>query len=72
MAEYQDIPLKDFVDLAKESSDELGSLGNGVLIDYSSGHHDHFAEDDTPRFLSSARSIVLEMAKRIQLLERDL
>lgn len=69
--DYSDIALEVFVNLAKESSSELGSLGNGVLIDYESGKHFHFSEDDTPKFLSSARSIVLELARRIQQLERE-
>lgn len=71
MAEYSDIPLEAFVNLATDSSDELGDLGKGVLIDYESGKSFHFAEADTPKFLASARSIVLEMARRIQQLERE-
>lgn len=71
MAEYSDIPLEAFVDLAKESSSELASLGDGVLIDYESGQNFRFSEDETPKFLSSARSIVLELARRIQQLERE-
>lgn len=70
MTEYNNIPLEALVDLAKESSSELGSLGNGALIDYESGTHFQFSEDETPKFLSSARSIVLELARRIQQLER--
>lgn len=62
--------LKTFVDLAKESSGEIGALGDGILINYETGKTVDFVDKETAMFLASAREIVLEMAKRIQVLER--
>lgn len=71
MPESHDMELKVFVDLAKNSSGEIGALGNGVLINYETGKSVQFVDEETAMFLASAREIVLEMARRIQVLDRN-
>ncbi len=71
MPEYSDLSLKQMVDLAKNSCSELGAMSGGQLVDYETGKYYHFADEDTAMFIASARSIVLELARRIQQLERE-
>ena len=69
MAEYNDTPLKEFVDLATDSSSELGWLDQNSIIDYESGKTIDFGDQETAKFLASARSIVLELARRLRAIE---
>lgn len=71
MTEYCDLTLKQMVDLAKNSCSELGTMSDGQLVDYETGKYYQFADADTAMFIASARSIVLELAKRIRQLERE-
>lgn len=71
MSQYTDIPLKTFVDLAKESSSEMGSMDGGLMVDYESGRYFQVPDVETALFIASAREIVLELARRIQVLERN-
>lgn len=64
------IPLIELVNLANESSSELGDMGGGVLIDYESGKTFYGFDIHTATFLASAREIVLELARRIRELEQ--
>ena len=70
MSEYHEIPLKVFVDLAKNSSPELATMGKGYLLNYENGRQVLLCDEETADFLASAREIVLELARRIQSLER--
>lgn len=69
MAEYKDIPLKQMVDLAKNSSSELGAVGGRRIVDYENGRTFEASDEETALFIASARSIVLELARRIQAIE---
>ena len=71
MPDYIDIPLKTFVDLAKESSSEMGAMDNGLMVDYETGRYFQVPDAQTALFIASAREIVLELARRIQVLERN-
>jgi hypothetical protein len=71
MAEYRDIPLNQLVSLAETSSEELGATGGNYIVDYATGKPFEAPDYDTALFLASAREIVLELARRIQVLERD-
>lgn len=71
MTDYCTLPLKAFVDLARESSDELGSLGGGLLTNYENGRLLKVVDEPTALFLASARGIVLELARRVIELERE-
>lgn len=68
--EYKDMTLKDFADYARNSSAELGSLGNGAMINYESGEMSDMAGDEaTAIFLASAREMVLELVGRLRKIE---
>jgi hypothetical protein len=64
---YEDMSLQDFADYARNSSPELGSLGDGWLINYETGEQSKVAGDEpTAIFLASAREMVLELVRRLQ------
>jgi hypothetical protein len=65
MTEAHEFTLRQLVDYATFSSSELGDLGGGNLIDYESGKTYYF-DAETATFLASARSIVLELARRLR------
>lgn len=69
MTELKDASLKEFIDLATESSSELGWLDQNSIIDYESGKTVDFGDQETAKFIASARSIVLELARRLQAIE---
>lgn len=75
MSDLNDVSLKTFADAARNSNPELGAIG-ATLVDYYSGktvaHFDNFegaGAEDTALFLASAREIVLELVRRIIVLE---
>lgn len=68
MSDYREISLKQFADLARNSSDELGSMSDGLMCDYESGKYFQVPDEDTALFLASAREIVLELVKRLAVL----
>jgi len=65
MSDYREITLKQFIDLAKESSSELGSMSDGLMCDYETGKYFQVSDEQTALFLASARSIVLELTRRL-------
>lgn len=65
MTASHEFTLRQLVDLANESSAELGNLGGGLLVDYESGARYQF-DESTAAFLASARSIVMELARRLR------
>ena len=65
MKDSREITLKQFADLARNSSGELGSLSDGQMVDYETGRYFHVSDEDTALFLASAREIVLELVKRL-------
>lgn len=69
MAEWQDFWLDRFVELARNSSPEVAAVGS-ILTDYERGWSIQTGDEETSLFLASARNIVLELAKRVQQLER--
>lgn len=69
MTEYKDIPTQELLDLATESSSELGSLGK-LLFDYETGNAITMISEQSAMFLASARSIVLELVRRLHLSEK--
>lgn len=71
VTEYCDLTLKQMVDLATNSNSELGAMSGGQLVDFETGKYYQFSDEDTAMFIASARSIVLELAKRIRQLERE-
>lgn len=71
MTEYSDLPLEKMAALAKDSCPELGHIDGGRVIDYETGKWYEFADEETGLFVASARSIVLELARRIRQLERE-
>lgn len=62
--DYKDMPLDRFVNLARESSDELGAHDN-TLWNHQSGNNWTMDDPETALFLASARSITLELIRRI-------
>lgn len=66
MTSYTKMTLKEFIDLARNSSPELGSLGYGWLINYETGERGLIGDEETAIFLASAREIVLELVRRLQ------
>lgn len=66
MARIEDVPLEKFVDWAKDSCPELGCVGDCTVIDYETGARYFFADHETAQFVASARTIVLELARRLQ------
>lgn len=69
--DYSDIPLNELFDLANTSCAELGATGGLWVINYEDGKPFEAPDYDTALFLASAREIVLELARRIQVLERN-
>lgn len=65
MTDYREITLKQFADLARNSSNELGSMSDGQMCDYETGKYFQVSDEDTALFLASAREIVLELVKRL-------
>lgn len=65
MTDYREITLKQFADLARDSSSELGSMSDGLMCDYESGKYFQVSDEDTALFLASAREITLELIRRL-------
>ena len=65
MSDYRELTLKQFADLARNSSNELGSMSDGQMVDYETGKYFQVSDEDTALFLASAREIVLELVKRL-------
>jgi hypothetical protein len=70
MTDYREQELQKMINMAVDSSPELGALDGGLLIDYETGKRYQFADEYTAIFLASSRGIVLELARRIRQLER--
>ena len=70
MGKFEDFGtwLRIFEEMARVSSPEIAALGD-TIMDYEAGWSAHTGDADTNMFLASARTIVLEMAKRIHELE---
>lgn len=66
MTTYQDISTNQLEHYAEISSSELASLGRGHMIDYETGQQFQVCNEDTALFLASARSIVLELIRRVR------
>jgi hypothetical protein len=69
MSEYTDMTLTELENAALLSSPELGSLSGGRMINYETGKPFLVCDEDTAVFIASARSIVLELIRRIRSLE---
>lgn len=63
---YEDMSITDFLNLSSQSSDEMGSLGGGKMVDYETGHYFDVRDEDTALFIASARSIVEHLCKRLR------
>lgn len=66
---FEKMDLKTMIDLAKESSSELAWILGAHMIDYETGHQFDAPNTETAAFIASARSIVLELARRVGRLE---
>lgn len=67
-----DTPLKRLVDVATASCAELAPIDpkSNAVINYETGKTFHAPDPETALFLGQARNFVLELARRIQALER--
>lgn len=63
--QYKDMSISDFLNLASQSSDEMGSLGGGKMVDYETGHYFDVRDEETAVFVASARNMVEELCKRL-------
>ena len=70
MAQYSDIPLSEFANLARASSEEIGAHGS-TLWDHETGRHFEIGDANTALFLASARGIVMELVLRVIALEGE-
>lgn len=69
MNQYAEMTLKQFADLARNSCAELGSMSNGLMVNYETGKYFQVADEETALFLASSREMVLELVKRLIALE---
>ena len=67
MNEYREISMNKMVDLAQTSCAELGATGGNWVVNYETGKPFEAPDYDTALFLASAREIVLELARRIEI-----
>jgi hypothetical protein len=62
---YEEMTLEDFRQIADSLSDEWGSLGDGILIDYETGKHYQLPSEEAAMFLSSAHFMLKALLKRL-------
>lgn len=70
MAPLSEAPLSHFIDVAWKASNEIGYMGDQVLFDYETGKSFVAPDADTAKLWAFSRSIILELARRIEQLER--
>lgn len=75
MSDYKSIPLDQLTELARNSNPELSASDNSLFDNHTGRFSAHFESHgdtnghDTALFLASAREIVLELARRIRVIE---